>query len=85
MFILQAVKILQFIPPADIYILESKHNAGTNKSSTKMNPYSHQLELTSMLLALINTSEKHNDENKATSTKQYPNKVYYLRSQLPAR
>ncbi|KRT83004.1 hypothetical protein AMK59_3023, partial [Oryctes borbonicus] len=77
-----AVKIMNSIPPADIYILESKQISGPNKNPT----YSpQQLELTSMLIALLNTSPKHTLEHRGPTTDHYPNKIYYLKNRLPAR
>ncbi|GJQ68748.1 hypothetical protein Trydic_g17280 [Trypoxylus dichotomus] len=80
-----AAKIMNSIPPADIYILESKQSTGPNKNPTKATPHSHQLELTSMLIALLNTSQKHSFKQIVPSTDYYPNKIYYLKNQLPAR
>lgn len=82
--LLQAMNILSKIPNGDIYILESPMNNGLQNS--KSNSSTHQMELTAMLLALINTSSKHNIEIDAMHTKEtLSNKVYYLKSRLPAR
>ncbi|KAI4470706.1 hypothetical protein MML48_1g09237 [Holotrichia oblita] len=81
----QAMRIVHSIPPADVYILESKQSTGPNRNQSKATPYTHQLELTSMLIALLNTHHECNLNNNATPADLYPNRVYYLRNRLPAR
>ncbi|KAK9695126.1 hypothetical protein QE152_g33063 [Popillia japonica] len=81
---LEAMRIVHSIPPADVYILESKQSTGPNRNQSKATPYTHQLELTSMLIALLNTYHECDLSNKATPENPYPNKVYYLRNRLPA-
>lgn len=72
------------IPPADVYVFENKGN-GLGKNSSKVPPYNYQLELTSMLLALINTNDKYIQKDKDFTMYHYPNRVYFLRGRLPAR
>lgn len=80
------MNILNKIPSGDMYILESPLNSGLQSSKSSVS--THQMELTAMLLALINTSSKHNiTETNTTQNKDNNcrNKVYYLKSRLPAR
>lgn len=68
-----------------MYILETPMSNGLQNSKSSVS--THQMELTAMLLALINTSLKHNvAEIDAVQNKDNcNNKVYYLKSRLPAR
>lgn len=65
------------IPAGDAYVFESV-NSGIQKQSNVI--YNLQLELTSMLLALINTSPTHNKNYE-----ELWNCVYFLKSKIPAR
>ncbi|XP_044272006.1 uncharacterized protein LOC123015953 [Tribolium madens] len=71
-----ALDILNQLPTGDAYIFEGNSSMG-QKQSSAVPPYTQQLELCSMLLALINTSSNHNKISQ--------NSVYFLRSKLPAR
>lgn len=76
-----AINILNKIPPSDIYIFESTRNNAGTPTQANITSYNHQMELTSMLFALINTSSKHNqslmDENESVE-----NKVYRLKAAI---
>lgn len=77
--------ILSKIPTGDLYIFEappSLNPVGGQKQSIQLS-YAQNLELVSMLLALINTSSKHNLD--LLREDQLLNRVYFLRSKLPAR
>ncbi|EEZ99841.2 uncharacterized protein LOC103313039 [Tribolium castaneum] len=83
-----ALGILNQIPTGDAYIFEGTSSMGLQgqKQSSAVPPYTQQLELCSMLLALINTSSSHNTVSQdADSDADITNCVYFLRSKLPAR
>ncbi|KAK5640444.1 hypothetical protein RI129_011255 [Pyrocoelia pectoralis] len=76
-----AQTILKKIPLADFYVFEAPMYIAHigNKQTIVHNEH---LELLSMLLALLNTSRKHNTQ---LTEENVPNCVYYLRSNLSAR
>lgn len=80
--------ILDQLPTGDVYIFENTNN-GSNSLQTGKGVLlsTQQLELTSMLIALINTSPKHNNsfQRQQNSKNIVSNKVYFLKSKLPAR
>jgi hypothetical protein len=85
-----ATDILYQLPVGDAYIFEgtSSMSLQGQKQPTVVASYTQQLELSSMLLALINTSSRHNiinQNNKKTDSNDVINVVYFLRSKLPAR
>lgn len=70
---------MPMIPKGDVYIFESAVSINSiNQKQAAAFPLMHNIELTSMLLALINTSSEMNNTIN-------DNKVYFLRSKLPAR
>ncbi|CAG9768167.1 unnamed protein product [Ceutorhynchus assimilis] len=78
-----AVNLLEVTPSADAYIIEAPPTLGP-QSQTKqgiVSAHNHQVELISMLLALLNTSAKHNNGLE----KSLENKVFFLRSKIAAR
>lgn len=74
--------VLSKIPNGDLYIFEAPISALGQKSTAI--PVTQNIELTSMLLALINTSKKTNGTIKDNEV-LIENKVHYLRHKLPAR
>ncbi|XP_044754022.1 transcription elongation factor, mitochondrial [Coccinella septempunctata] len=80
-----AMKVLDEIPPADLYVFESP-GLGLQPQSQlgAVTTYIQQIELTSMLFALLNTSKKHN-KRIHNKTEQIENVVYYMKSKLAAR
>ncbi|KAJ8915858.1 hypothetical protein NQ315_004672 [Exocentrus adspersus] len=87
-----AIRITNKLPAGDIYVLETNPSISPQASTqaSTVTSYNQQLELTSMLIALINTSIQHNpllqktvsSINRATSIQ---NVVYHLKSRIPAR
>ncbi|KAJ8977678.1 hypothetical protein NQ317_010417 [Molorchus minor] len=86
-----ALKVLHKLPTADIYILEGNHTISPQNisQSASVSLYTQHLELSSMLIALINTSVQHNSvlqEVENNKMQQYmENKVFHLRAKVPAR
>ncbi|XP_065161611.1 transcription elongation factor, mitochondrial isoform X2 [Atheta coriaria] len=89
-----AVEILKRLPDADVYVMEATPTISPqNPQATKALPaYNQHMELTSMLLALINSSGKHGCigklEGGGLKNGEYDisrNKVYFLRAYLSAR
>lgn len=79
-----AIDILNKIPPSDVYVFESTRNNSVTQTQANITSYNHQMELTSMLFALINTSSKHN-QSLTNEEDSFENKVYRLRAAIPAR
>lgn len=75
--------IMEKIPKGDVYIFESSTSVspGNQKQATAL-PIMNNIELTSMLLTLINTSNKMDDTSNENTI---DNKVYFLRTKLSAR
>ncbi|XP_017771178.1 PREDICTED: transcription elongation factor, mitochondrial isoform X2 [Nicrophorus vespilloides] len=81
-----SVSILNKLPIGEVYVMESSQSAGPQNSNMKQAPtYTQQIELSSMLLALLNTNNKHAINMGTQENPSYENNVYYLRSNLPAR
>ncbi|KAJ8933684.1 hypothetical protein NQ318_011460 [Aromia moschata] len=85
-----AIKILQRLPSADIYILEGTPTMSPQGAAqpAAISSYTQHLELSSMLIALLNTSPQHNIKFKKVDSndiQRTENKVYHLRSRVPAR
>ncbi|CAH1119766.1 unnamed protein product [Phaedon cochleariae] len=88
----QALNLVRHIPPSDLYIFEANHQLGPQgqTQSATVSSYTQKQELTSMLLALLNTSVNHNmtlqnpSEDRSNQT-TIENRVFFLRSKLPAR
>lgn len=81
-----AMTILSKIPTGEVYIFESSPNISPQSSqqATTLTTYNQQMELTSMLLALINTSPKHS-AFQPDDVEHYTNSVHHLRANLSAR
>lgn len=79
------------LPPSEIYVLESIASLSMNGHHQQIVVTSHneQQELTAMLVALLNTSVHHNvslgTENRGISGEFIENRVFFLKSKLPAR
>lgn len=83
-----AYRIVQNIPKADLYIFEATTGISIlNKNHSSITAsYMQQLELSSMMLTLLNTSSKHNVTLIENETPlDITNRVYFLKSKLPAR
>ncbi|RZC37662.1 uncharacterized protein BDFB_002825, partial [Asbolus verrucosus] len=84
-----AMHILNNLPVGDVYVFEGTSNMGLQgqKQPSTVTSYTQQIELSSMLLALINTSSTHNTnfKNIDKDETEILNSVYFLRSKLPAR
>ncbi|XP_018567783.1 uncharacterized protein LOC108908277 [Anoplophora glabripennis] len=82
-----AIRVLQKLPPGDIYILEATPSMSPQATAqvSAITTYNQQLELTSMLIALLNTSIRHNTSLQNTETLPIENIVYHLRTRIPAR
>ncbi|CAH2004538.1 unnamed protein product [Acanthoscelides obtectus] len=85
-----AVSALQKLPSADMYVLESMSNGRPTKMKLATIASDGQVELASMLIALLNTSMKHNTSltstDKAVASKEIiENRVFFLKSNVPAR
>lgn len=80
------MQLLDEIPSADIYVFEACTGLSVQPQSQlgAMATYTQQIELTSMLFALLNTSKKHNSRVD-DKTKQFTNVVYYMKAKLAAR
>ncbi|KAF2883956.1 hypothetical protein ILUMI_22214 [Ignelater luminosus] len=81
-----AITILDKIPVSDIYLFEASPSISmqSTKQAAVMTSYNQQQELTSMLLALINTSPKHAFQPTQNEI-SHRNNVFFLRSNLSAR
>lgn len=86
-----AINILRKTPPGDVYIFETINNLAPQAQAkqTSLATYNQKIELISMLLALINTSVIHNtslqklgDDDRLQTI---DNRVFFLRSNIPAR
>lgn len=70
----------------DVYIFEAPPQLNPQNQSKQVVTHKHQIELMSMLLALLNTSVKHNKglQGKAVNG-HFENRVFYLKNRVPAR
>lgn len=87
---LQAVDIVSTTPYGDVYIFEAPPHINPQTSQGIMSAHTQQIELIAMLLALLNTSVKHNQglQKRLTqhnSSQSVQNRVFYVRSKVPAR
>ncbi|KAG5898064.1 hypothetical protein JTB14_001770 [Gonioctena quinquepunctata] len=88
----QAINIVRRIPPSDVYIFEMNPSLSpTSQTQTAaVSSYTQQLELTSMLVALLNTSINHNVTLQNINADRPPqksieNRIFHMRSRIPAR
>lgn len=79
-----AVKIVNKLPDCNLYIFETIPNISPQGQTQSVPSYIHQIELNSMLLTLLNVRNNLKEDCNTISSK-LPNKVYYLRSKIPAR
>ncbi|XP_063919875.1 uncharacterized protein LOC135134917 isoform X2 [Zophobas morio] len=83
-----AMSVLSQIPCGDVYVFEGANGMGLQgqKQPATVATYTLHLELSSMLLALINTSRGHNKgyQDDLTKYDTLSNCVYFLRPKLPA-
>ncbi|XP_066148967.1 uncharacterized protein [Euwallacea fornicatus] len=79
-----AVEALQKTPLGDVYVFEAQPSLNPQNNPSKVFTHNHQVEIMSMLLALLNTSVKH---NQALQNEKgiFENRVFYLKNKLPAR
>ncbi|XP_074028227.1 transcription elongation factor, mitochondrial isoform X2 [Leptinotarsa decemlineata] len=87
---LQAIDVVKRIPPSDVYIFESTEPLSPTRQVATVSSFHQQIALTSMLLALLNTSMNHNaslrnvgKDNTVQSIAK--NRVFFLKPKLPAR
>lgn len=87
----QSIDIIKKIPPGDVYIFETNPSLSPQSQTqfSAVSAYTQQLELNAMLLTLLNTSVTHNatlqNPKDDASQKQIENRVFYLKSRIPAR
>ncbi|XP_066258817.1 uncharacterized protein [Euwallacea similis] len=79
-----AVEALEMTPLGDVYIFEAQPSLNPQNNPNKVFTHNHQVEIMSMLLALLNTSVKHNQTLQNEGNK-FENRVFYLKNRLPAR
>ena len=83
------MSVLSQIPCGDVYVFEGANGMGLQgqKQPATVATYTLHLELSSMLLALINTSRGHNKgyQDDLTKYDTLSNCVYFLRPKLQAR
>ncbi|XP_076264115.1 uncharacterized protein LOC143198657 [Rhynchophorus ferrugineus] len=86
-----ALHVVEKTPSADVYVFETLPVLNMQNKSKPSTVYSHnqQTEILSMLLALLNTSKVHNKDlcvgTSEDSRPKIENKVFYIRSYIPAR
>lgn len=82
-----AIETVQVLPTGNVFIFEGNSPPSQTAKVAAISSYSQHLELMAMLFALLNTSPKHNPtfDILSNSNIETHNRIYQLRSKVPAR